>query len=119
MISGNRGNGIILEGDGDWIQGNYIGIDATGSTVLGNNFGIIGISGGSNVIGGTEPGARNVISGNTSDGIDIASRNNRVQGNYIGTDVSGTAALGNNSGIYMSSAGLTTVGGTATGILRG
>ena len=51
-----------------------------------------------NTIGGTAAGARNVISGNGSDGvvfIDGSATGNLVAGNYIGTDVTGTMALGN------------------------
>src|SRR5262249_46528035 len=64
---------------------------------------------------GMTAGARNVISGNET-GISIGSGGgNVVQGNYVGTDVSGTLALGNDAyGVYVSGAN-NAVGGTAAG----
>ena len=49
-----------------------------------------------NTIGGTTPGARNLISGNIGDGVGLGGQanNNVVQGNFIGTNVTGRSALG-------------------------
>jgi titin len=72
--------------------------------------------GGNNVIGGTTPGARNVISGNRF-GVEVASRNDRIQGNYIGTDVTGMRDLGNaEAGIHLhfQASGIV-IGGTIAG----
>ncbi len=71
-----------------------------------------------NTVGGTSAGQRNVISGNSSDGIDIwgsGTSGNQVIGNYIGTDATGTVALGNASdGIEIgSNAADSLIGGTA------
>ncbi len=78
-----------------------------------------------NTIGGTLPGAGNLISGNGRDGIyldwdggDIFPTNNLVQGNLIGTDKTGTVALGNlppSDGIGIQFANNNTIGGTAPG----
>ncbi len=124
VISGNSSSGIWLSGasaTGNFIQGNYIGTDITGTVALGNGDGIR-ISGGAsnNTIGGTTVGARNIISGNTSDGIEISdatTTGNIVQGNYIGTDVTGTADLGNTQYGINISAGATNsqIGGTVVG----
>src|SRR6185436_6805034 len=74
------------------IQGNYIGLDSTG-TLRSSNYGGIQISNSSNnLIGGTTPAARNVISGN-SDGITVSGSNNQIIGNFIGTNAAGTAAV--------------------------
>ena len=78
------------------------------------------ISGGSsdNLIGGTTPAARNVISSNGQHGVHIYdSADNQVEGNYIGTDVSGTKPLGNlQSGAYIDDGSANnTIGGTASG----
>jgi titin len=55
-------------------------------------------------IGGTVPGARNIISGNgTGVAIDSGSRGILVQGNFIGTDLTGTVAVGNFSGVSLGS----------------
>jgi hypothetical protein len=101
------GNGILLEtSGGNSVTGNFIGTDTTGAAAgRGNatNAGTAGVSiqsTSSNTVGGTTPDLRNVISGNTGDGILIqdASGNadqNVIQGNYIGTDLTGTVGLAN------------------------
>jgi hypothetical protein len=103
VISGNLNNaGIFISpgtSTGATIQGNLIGTDVTGTVAIGNHFGIwlnYG-SGGNSTVGGTVAGARNVISGNRSDGVLISgsSRNNQLHGNFIGTDITGTQPLGN------------------------
>lgn len=109
IISGNGGDGLSFGGTGSRLQGNYIGTDITGTVELGN--GGSGVVAGDNaVIGGTATGARNVISGNSGFGnISLGSNNSGsaaiVQGNYIGTDVTGTKALriSNFDGIVISS----------------
>jgi hypothetical protein len=54
-----------------------------------------------------------VISGNTWRGIDSSAPSTRIQGNYIGTNAAGNAAVGNSSGgIYLDD-GTTTIGGGA------
>jgi CSLREA domain-containing protein len=117
ISSGNSLMGIFADNSGNnLIQGNFIGVDATGTHALGNGSeGIRIVSGGTgNLIGGTAAGARNIISGNTNDGVDITfgPSGNTVQGNFIGTDVTGTKAIGNLDGVQLSSAGNNIVGGT-------
>jgi len=119
VISGNR-TGILLGGTGatgNKILGNYIGINGSGDAALGNtDCGVEIVDGVSNIIGGTTAGARNIISGNEGDGIVISGENatgNIVQGNFVGTNVSGTERLGNNNGISLFDAPTTTVGGTS------
>jgi parallel beta-helix repeat protein len=52
-----------------------------------------------NYIGGTTPPERNVISGNSSTGLSVEGVERAfVLGNYIGTDATGTLALGNGEG---------------------
>jgi parallel beta-helix repeat protein len=110
VIAGNGLNGIAIEGDatGNVIAGNYIGTDASGTTALGNVQSGLSLSSGADAttIGGTTAGARNLISGNTEYGIRVdGGDENTIQGNYIGTDVTGTAALGNGiSGIWLRAA---------------
>jgi titin len=104
---------------GATIQGNNIGSDAGGSYALGNGGNGITINGASgNTIGGTITAAHNVISANTANGVNIArgASANLVQGNFIGTDSNGAAALGNcANGVVITSASNNTIGGTATG----
>jgi titin len=113
--------GINIDGSNDQVvAGNYIGTDVTGSVALGNQIGVAIFNGSQwNTIGGTTAGARNVISGNTGDGVDIAGQGtskNLLVGNYLGTDASGKNALGNtDSDIYINQSDDNTIGGTITG----
>ena len=91
----------------------------TGSVEIGNSCdGVgIGVASPNNIIGGSTAEARNVISGNGSNGVNIfgfLATGNLVQGNLIGTDVTGTIALGNTRGIWVSTAANTIGGITAT-----
>ncbi len=120
IISGNAGYGVETSGaSSNVIEGNYIGTDATGSVAVGNQKGVvILLNSGSNTVGGTVAGARNVISGNTSDGVDVegtGTQLNLVAGNFIGTDSTGKKALGNAGvGVYVYiSATSNTIGGTS------
>ena len=100
VISANGNWGIWVSGDGatgNLIQGNKIGTDLTGTNALGNAYSAVEIDGGAanNTIGGTTAGAGNVISANRNNGISITDVGNLIQGNEIGTDVTGTVVLGN------------------------
>lgn len=118
VISGNTDNGIVLGGaTGGLIQGNYIGLDVTGSAAVGNVQAGVATSGGSNIlIGGTTAAARNVISAN-GNGIVASAGGPLIQGNFIGTDAAGMANLGNTTaGIYLTNvASNVQIGGTAAG----
>ena len=118
VISGNGSAGVVLGSSGNLVQGNYIGTDATGTAALGNRAYGVDVTGGSgNTIGGTTAAARNVISSNYG-GVCLleASTGNLVEGNYIGTDSAGTAALGNTVvGVVISNATGNTIGGTIPG----
>ncbi|MCU0707282.1 MAG: right-handed parallel beta-helix repeat-containing protein, partial [Pirellula sp.] len=121
VISGNTGEGIMLRGSGTsgtLVTGNYIGTNVSGTLAIANAVGIAinGESSG-NTIGGSTAGARNLISGNTAEGIGIreSANENVVAGNYIGTDVNGTGALGNETGIHIDSGATNAlIGGFAT-----
>jgi len=128
LISGNSADGInIFEGMGDVIQGNLIGTDSAGAKGLGNSgYGILVVNS-SETIGGTTASAGNVISANGilgqgSAGIGIIGdpralqTGNKIQGNLIGTDVTGTVPLGNmGSGIAACDQVDTEIGGAAGG----
>lgn len=125
VISGNNGYGIDISDPGssnNVILGNLIGTDKTGTNAIPNvNFGIGVWSGASsNVIGGTTVAARNVISGTTGYGYGIAiggANDNVVEGNYIGTDITGTNDLQNGfAGVAVESGSVgNLIGGTAPG----
>src|SRR5207248_2680707 len=66
------------------------------------NIGPVGISGSHNTIGGTTPAERNVISGGRP-GLFLSGSDNVIQGNFIGTDVTGTVRVGNRpAGVYLA-----------------
>jgi len=108
IISGNRGSGVLIEGEwttNNRVYGNYIGTDKTGAAELSNGNGVH-IKGGAtkNYIGGEEEGQRNIISGNLFNGVLIEGQGtseNYVWNNYIGTDKSGEAALPNETGVHI------------------
>ncbi|MCC3422321.1 MAG: right-handed parallel beta-helix repeat-containing protein, partial [Microcoleus sp. PH2017_07_MST_O_A] len=111
---------IRLAGNGgNIIEGNFIGTDVTGTQDLGTGFSGISVWSPNNTIGGTTLKARNIISGNDRVGIYIegaSASNNLIQGNYIGSDITGTQKLGNTKGgILMLGAPNNTIGGTALG----
>ena len=116
IISGNQAGGIYFYNNSaatNRIPGNYIGVDATGNTRLGNGQGNVSTetldgSGiclfntsntliGTNSNGDDDALERNIISGNIgARGISIdASGSNIVAGNYIGVGANGTTAIGN------------------------
>jgi hypothetical protein len=107
VIAGNRYYGVYIEGKDDQtgvqgtnranvIQGNYLGTDKTGTIAIPNMYGVIIVYSPDNLVGGTESGARNIISGNSMDGIHIAGDTavrNIIRGNYIGVDATGMKKL--------------------------
>ena len=122
VISGNGFDGVTIYGTGttgNVIQNNYVGTDGSGTSAVPNFDGVlIGSGAGANTVGGTAPGAGNLISGNGRFGVALFSANpNVVQGNFIGTDVTGTGALGNReTGVVITSGSNNNiVGGTVTG----
>jgi hypothetical protein len=66
--------GINVLSNSNIIAGNFIGTNAGGDAALSNGFGIY-ITGQSNTIGGTTLAARNIISGNITEGVYIHSAN--------------------------------------------
>ncbi len=122
VISGNNNTGILITAGptGNLVQGNFIGTNAAGTGAIGNGTGVLtaGQSGNSSshTIGGTAPGARNIISGNNGPGISIGGTltGSVVQGNFIGTDITGSTAVANASDGVLISFGSAnnTIGGT-------
>jgi hypothetical protein len=130
VISGNGVTYNIYLGSGSdnaIVQGNYIGTNAAGTGVMANkaDYGIMVESSSTNVtIGGSAAGAGNVISGFTTRNIWLTTTGtSTVQGNYIGTNATGTAALaGGGVGIYKDDTGSVLItgnvisGNTSTGV---
>jgi hypothetical protein len=126
----DKGAGILVNGTahtavGNVIQGNLIGTDKNGIRPIANATGIYISASKNTQVGGTTAAARNIISGSVTAGIEVdgsspnpngtSATGNTIQGNYIGTDLSGTAAVPNNHGIVITNASDNLVGGTATG----
>jgi hypothetical protein len=154
VVSGNLNSGVVLStasAIGNLVAGNLIGSDATGADnplVMDPIFGLDGQPIGNrqdgvfvnddailNTIGGTTPGARNLISGNGSNGVQILGvginpgaagplpPGNSILGNFIGTDLTGLAQDGNAAaGVFLYNArdnvvGMPGAGNTITGNL--
>jgi hypothetical protein len=116
LISGNNNSGLFFSGN-TLALGNRIGTDASGTSPLGNLFGVrASFSSSVAFIGNSAPGAGNIISGNTV-GVELsATQNVRILSNLIGTAADGSTPLDNVIGIQIldGSTG-NTIGGTETG----
>ena len=131
LISGNSQWGLTVTWDGtdsNMVKGNFIGTNASGDDTLCNIHGGVHLTykSSATIVGGNTEGERNVISGSTSkkgasiysgNGITIEkSNNNRITGNYIGTDKNATKALYNKKyGILIQESQYNMIGGTEAG----
>jgi hypothetical protein len=116
LVVNNWGrNGIQINSSENIVEGCYIGVDVDGVTAQANHGNGIYAdpAQGENRIGGPDPSQRNVISGNGSTGVTIGGGgNNYVEGNFLGTDRTGTVAVPNGTyGVYLGNAGISTIGG--------
>jgi hypothetical protein len=141
-ITNFAGNGIVVQSNGNFILGNFIGVDPTGTTRMPNGTfpnsgdGILVLNASNNQLGSPGPADRNIISGNALNGIHILgtltapATGNLIQSNFVGVAADGKSnvgtrtepapapgtAEGNNLfGIEISGGNLNTVGGTAAG----
>ncbi|MBK7393826.1 MAG: right-handed parallel beta-helix repeat-containing protein [Chloracidobacterium sp.] len=110
------GNGITIESTtiftnnaNNWVFGNYLGTDVTGSLSKSNDGSGLNIfDADNNQIGGTGPSEGNVISGNGSlqtGGVGIsmtAGNDNYFWGNILGLNSLGTGKIPNNSGFFFT-----------------
>ena len=141
-ITNFQGNGIVIQSNGNFILGNFIGIDPTGTMRMpngtfpnsGDGIRIMNVS--NNQIGSTAPADRNIISGNAVDGIHLEgtlttpATGNIIQGNFVGVAADGVSSVGNRTepapapgtaegnnlfGIEISGGNLNTIGGTTAG----
>jgi hypothetical protein len=124
VIDGFSGSGILLQAGGCRVTCNYIGTNPAGSAASPNADGVViqGPGADHNTVGGTTVADRNVISGNHGNGIRLISTSgDAIQGNYIGTDATGSKPLPNagdgvnvqspNNIIGSAQDGITTVAG--------
>ena len=141
-ISNFAGHGIVIQSNGNFIVGNFIGVDPTGTarapngTFPNSGDGIRILNASNNQIGSTNAGDRNVVSGNALVGIHIVgtlatpATGNIIQGNFVGVATDGVSSVGNRTepapapgsaegnnlfGIEISGGNLNTIGGTAAG----
>jgi hypothetical protein len=123
IVNRSSNSGIVIRGSGatgNRVVGNYIGTDASGTQKLGNGDSGVRIANApNNTVGDATAAERNVISGNGSNGVIISDDNggnatdNKVTGNYIGTDKNGATLLGNTAyGVRIANASKNTIGGT-------
>ena len=133
VLSGNTNYGVALfetNTSNNAILGNYIGLGIDGTTAVGNGnlsaaTGVyIGSAASNNLIGGTTAGARNVIGSNKGSAtfgegvrIELAAAGTSSEGNYIGTDFTGSLDRGNggNGVLVFQGATSNTIGGGAPG----
>lgn len=122
LVSGNSAGVLIANGGchNNRIIGNWMGLSGSGLTAVPNSYQGVYIADGChhNEVGGIYPGERNVLSGNTGSGVDIAglgSNYNLIRGNYVGTNPAGTGAIPNQgNGITVTQGGqYNEVGGTS------
>ncbi|MEM1224566.1 MAG: right-handed parallel beta-helix repeat-containing protein [Planctomycetota bacterium] len=117
LVSGNGDEGIRIENSaGTVVRGNIVGTDVDGMSALGNiDHGVVAVFSEGTVIGGPNPGDRNLVSGNGDNGIATFEVDAPIiEGNYVGTNVSGTLAIGNgSSAVWLGE----TSGGQITGNL--
>lgn len=129
VISANGGIGVHLIGPtvspAATVAGNIIGLDPTGTAARGNTVDGIHVATSNVVIGGPASGDRNIISGNDSDGVETSGSATGVlvEGNWVGLDATGTAAIGNGfvsgacckTGIFIRTGGNTARGNVVSG----
>lgn len=117
------GAGVKLNGvTGVTVAGNYIGLNLVGAAVGNGGNGLELKSSAGNTIGGDSAAERNVISANRKYGIHLSgSSNNQIIGNYIGTNLAGSADLGNTKGGIMltGSSQSNSIGGAAGNVISG
>ncbi len=124
-FGGQIAAGILLEGgSGSLVEGNYVGLACDGEADIGNYIGVRIKDSSENLIGGTGPGARNVVSGDhggdiqNGSGVSVhgqSSLDNVISGNYIGTDATGMLPRLGFRGISVSGASGTLIGGVTPG----
>jgi CSLREA domain-containing protein len=109
---------IVMNSNSNLVAGNFIGLDTDGATLGGFSTAVqVGNAMTGNTIGGTSPAARNVIASSNAAWIILSDGNNMlVQGNYIGVNAAGTAALGAGAtAVKIEFGSGNTIGGSASG----
>ena len=108
---------VLVNGTGNQIVGNFVGLDVTGTIVIAVTSVGITVNSGSNnnTIGGSPAGAGNRVGGTIDTGIELSGDNNVVRGNQVGTDGTGTVRLANGYWGIKVGGSNTTIGGIGAG----
>jgi CSLREA domain-containing protein len=118
-LAGNPNNPLVFVGsNNDVVAGNFIGVETDGATVISNGTPVqVSNNTSGSIIGGTSPSARNVIASNGGFALILNDGSNTaVQGNYVGTNAAGTAAIGSlPTGVDVEQGTGVTIGGSASG----
>ncbi|ANM29247.1 hypothetical protein ABI59_06070 [Acidobacteria bacterium Mor1] len=116
VINGFGTDGVQLNGSDNVVEDCYLGPDASGGgSVSGNGRYGVRVAGSRNRIGGATVSQRNVISNNL-DGVRVVEGfDNLIQGNFIGLDGSGTAALPQRTGVLLDGFGVPATGANLVG----
>jgi parallel beta-helix repeat protein len=106
VIRDTLGDGIVVAGSNNVIAGNYLGLNAAGVVANPNAFHGVHISAGTNnLVGGPAVEDRNVIASNPAGEVFVfAGNNQRIEGNYLGSDETGNVAIGGGGGVQLDSA---------------
>jgi len=108
--------GIQIESDDNHVEGCFLGTNVTGTIAVPNGVGIVLTSGvAGNVIGGSAAAARNLISGNTTGIQSTGGGATTIQGNFIGTSITGNSPIPNARGIGLTSTTGFVIGGANPG----
>jgi CSLREA domain-containing protein len=115
VLSANHNVGLYSQANGTVLYGNIIGLDQTGTSALPNEGNGIYLTEENYIVGGSASGQGNVISGNDHCGIWISDQGSVIQGNKIGTDISGSIMIPNSYCGIESEAYPITIGGLNPG----
>jgi parallel beta-helix repeat protein len=103
-IADNNDHGVLITGNGNAVEGNYVGLDETGANGAGNVSDGIHVAGNQNLVRG------NVAADNDA-GVALDGTSNTVMSNTLGTDPKMTTAIGNDDGVLVLGGNANVIGG--------
>src|SRR5262249_7273995 len=119
VISGNNGDGVrVTSGSGNQVKSCDVGINGERTAAVANLGNGIVVGGTNKLIGSLVAEEMNSISGNRRAGVVVTGNNNTVAGNLIGTDGSGTFAVGNADGVVVNGSN-NVIGGNGFNLISG